>query len=634
MAHKNPGLDPGNEDLRTIDFSLTSSDQRLGTTNSAAAGTTRGTDEVWTLTDLTGVVKKLCAGVTVLETRVDDLQESVRRVAPEWIKHKLASAEEDLAQSFDALMTMNERVTTRETDFAKLAVKVMGLEEEIKGLIAVVGGTGDRQVGEHQSVGMERQPAGMEARPKHDWSFVKRPPVEQQGGGRWNFARTPAPRDHRQEALMGMLRSTPAGDHLRFQSAGVGSGIPPQASTPTLRTDDWEIISQAAGDLDDRIPEKEVPRRSSAGVSDRRGGGVEQDKDHSDHGDRPSRATKKKLRAKDSRSRSTAGQALSTSRCSRKFSTTDDSDTDSDSDEQSRHVKRASSVMPKIQTFTGKSSEWRSFIFNFRQIARQLKWSETKKRQNLLACLRSKAVEFIQNKPRHILSDYKQLRDALAQRYDLQEHPPTARRQFMALKQEEGEALEEFADRILNKASEAFQHMDDGSVQTLASEAFLKGCKDRCAAYEASKKDYITLFDALQAMRDAVANLKTFGRSPSIATARQVMVRDQDAEKVKEREEHSKLVTQFTCSASDTPRGEAMAQQPRYRERAQTPTRMRSRSRSPSPNARCFNCGKSGHWRDECTGKLTCFQCNKEGHMARDCRDTEVKGNSKQEGSN
>jgi len=54
----------------------------------------------------------------------------------------------------------------------------------------------------------------------------------------------------------------------------------------------------------------------------------------------------------------------------------------------------------------------------------------------------------------------------------------------------------------------------------------------------------------------------------------------------------------------------------------------RERGRGPQLKDSCFNCGKSGHWANECreersqrrdTRELTCFKCGKTGHKRIDC---------------
>ena len=118
--------------------------------------------------------------------------------------------------------------------------------------------------------------------------------------------------------------------------------------------------------------------------------------------------------------------------------------------------KRSNLQLPKMQTFDGKSSEWGPFIFQFRKMAKAGKWSDREKPDSLLACPRGKAIAYIQSKPKSCRSHYKALLDLLDRRYGMLELPSTARRQLVAMRQEEGESLEDFADRVMLKIGEGY----------------------------------------------------------------------------------------------------------------------------------------------------------------------------------
>ena len=100
-----------------------------------------------------------------------------------------------------------------------------------------------------------------------------------------------------------------------------------------------------------------------------------------------------------------------------------------------------------------------------------------------MASLRGKAMNFIMSKPRQVQDDYKVLKDVLEMRFGKIEHPTSARRQLSYLKQEEGESLEDYTDKVSTKVSEAYPGIDEEMEQDLAKEAFLRGCHHRSAAY-------------------------------------------------------------------------------------------------------------------------------------------------------
>ena len=88
----------------------------------------------------------------------------------------------------------------------------------------------------------------------------------------------------------------------------------------------------------------------------------------------------------------------------------------------------------------------------------------------------------------------------------------TQHQQLGYLRQEEGETLEDYSDKVLTKVSEAYPGIDDEMEQDLAKEAFLRGCHHRSAAYAAAKKDPVTLQEALEEVQNSAVNLKAFSR--------------------------------------------------------------------------------------------------------------------------
>ena len=321
-------------------------------------------------------------------------------------------------------------------------------------------------------------------------------------------------------------------------------------------------------------------------------------------------------------------------------STIIDSSTSSDSDSNPGNRsgdsrRKAAGVIPKINPFSGKKDEWRGFMFNFRQMAKQLQWSEREKKANLLMCLRGKAAEHVYNSKKSSYATYRDLGELLAERFDSVEQPMTARRQLMSLNQEIGESLEDFGDRVLAKATEGWKgNVDESSVQLLAKECFLRGCRDKNAALQASQWNPVTLSEAMKEVRMASANMEAFGRkNPPVATRGVSFKEDwtpdqgQFLEWVKDYIKHLDLKNGQKSPATDTPRAtqESGAATPRAaesRNRSPPPSSPRrdSRSRSPSPRGTCWTCGSKDHWKGECPKKGTvCYNCQGEGHLSRDC---------------
>ena len=289
----------------------------------------------------------------------------------------------------------------------------------------------------------------------------------------------------------------------------------------------------------------------------------------------------------------------------------EDSETSSESPDDRRG--RRAPPLPKPPMFDGKQPDWQGFLFQFRELARAGKWSTRGKHDRLLACLKGKAVAYIQSRPRSERRDYYTLQDMLNKRYGLVELPTTARRQLQSLKQEE--TLDDFADRVLIKATKGFSDVSDQVLQGLAVENFQKGCRDKAAAFTAAEQNPDTLNEAMQDLRSASANLKAFGRSSSVAV-RQVTFKESDDSSGKDRKssrsaEQQELLGEnrdlLKCSSRDNAPGWR-------RSTATSPPR----SRSPSPQ-HCYVCQQLGHFAQDCKEKPICYRCRKPGHLAAAC---------------
>ena len=257
--------------------------------------------------------------------------------------------------------------------------------------------------------------------------------------------------------------------------------------------------------------------------------------------------------------------------------------------------RHKSPPFPKLQVFSGERSEWNAFIFQFMKAAQFHGWREQEKCDRLLASLRGKAVDFIMTKPRTLQKHFHELRDALEQRFNRREHPIIARRQLSFLRQAEGESLEDYADRVLAKVSEAYPGVDEEIEQDLAKEAFLKGCQNHSAAYATAEKDPSTLQDTLEEVHSSAVNLKAFGRG-SVLTRRVSFVGEEDDGEM----ENTQANEEFRKKQYEQHRS--------------------ARGKSVSANSvRCYKCGGYGHMARKCRKELRCFSCGKTGHMRSEC---------------
>ena len=323
--------------------------------------------------------------------------------------------------------------------------------------------------------------------------------------------------------------------------------------------------------------------------------GTRQVRDCSDHG------SQSEVRASHSRrrqpSRASQRTRRSSSRWWRRTSSSSSEGSRSPSAGVSGRRRWKSPSLPKPQMFSGKAGEWNSFIFQFAKTARYYGWDQHDKADRLLASLRGKAVDFIRKKQRKVQDDYRTLRDTLEQRFGKLEHPIAARCQLLYVRQEEGESIEDFADRILTKVNKAYPGIE--MEQDLAKDAFLRGCQNRSAAYAAAEKDPETLQDALEEVQNSVVNLKAFGRGSAVTRQISFAGREEKEEEDSGTEEEKvrKLFEKFMKE--------------RHSERSG-----RSRGRSAM---RCYSCNGLGHMQRDCTEGPSCFGCGEKGHMRADC---------------
>ena len=264
---------------------------------------------------------------------------------------------------------------------------------------------------------------------------------------------------------------------------------------------------------------------------------------------------------------------------------------DSESKESwDRHARnRRMPPFPKLPAFDEEAAEW-------------------EKRNQLLGCLRGKAITYVQSRTKAERKDYYALKELLNQRYGIMELPATARRYLQSMRQEEAESLDDFADPVLVKVAEAYPEVPDDTLQILATKNFLRGCKDRSAAYAAAERKPDDLQMAMQEVRDAAANLKIFGRSGGML-ARQVTFKEAEENKSAGLTSEQKALVGFLK--------ELFQSEGKPVERRSTAS-SRNRSRSPSPG-RCYKCQEPGHRARECNKTPICFKCGKPGHISPDC---------------
>ena len=94
----------------------------------------------------------------------------------------------------------------------------------------------------------------------------------------------------------------------------------------------------------------------------------------------------------------------------------------------------------------------------------------------------------------------------IGQRFDLKDVPVAARQNLHSIKQLEDESIEAFLQRVMTVASDGFARADNETLQNVAVEAFLRGCRNKDAAMIVLNEGPTNIQTACQRVKLLVAN--------------------------------------------------------------------------------------------------------------------------------
>ena len=104
--------------------------------------------------------------------------------------------------------------------------------------------------------------------------------------------------------------------------------------------------------------------------------------------------------------------------------------------------------------------------------------------------------------------NYDKLKTELGLRFNIKDAPVAARQKLHVIKQTEEEGLEEFLQRVLTTAMDGFHVADNTTVQKLATEAFLRGCRHKEAASLTLNQNPMSIQEACRSVKTILANKK------------------------------------------------------------------------------------------------------------------------------
>lgn len=269
-----------------------------------------------------------------------------------------------------------------------------------------------------------------------------------------------------------------------------------------------------------------------------------------------------------------------------------------------KNKKRSRSPpVPKMRTFNGEGGEdWETFIHQFERVAHDREWGEEKKLAKFLDCLSGVAAKYAF---RIKANKWKKIKSEMKRRFSVKEDPASARRQLVYMRQNEGESLEEFSQRVYFMALDGYKGEKTETVDKIGVEHFLRGIRDKHAAERAFEHAPSTIAKALKYVKKAIATHKAIygsSRQPNY-TAKFAFTEPEDELGVRLA---STPFHQGSFGSGNPSRGKQPTQAKVFTQSVGTSTTppsspRRSNFRSNSPRfGSCFNCGDRNHYIKEC----------------------------------
>jgi hypothetical protein len=167
-------------------------------------------------------------------------------------------------------------------------------------------------------------------------------------------------------------------------------------------------------------------------------------------------------------------------------------------------------MMPKLPVYDGTSYSWDSFRNMFEMRANALGWDEMERLENMCLCLTGKAVDYyvkIRNQGK--CRTFREFLQQMDLRFNRREDPAIIRMQFAHLKQAVEETLEDWSERVMTKANEAFTGIDPAFIEQEMITRFCSGSNDKEAAQFVMNSSPTSLEDAMKRFRRYRENLLT-----------------------------------------------------------------------------------------------------------------------------
>jgi len=269
-------------------------------------------------------------------------------------------------------------------------------------------------------------------------------------------------------------------------------------------------------------------------------------------------------------------------------------------EERRRHHPRRREGPPhnKLSTYDG-SKDWNPFEMQFERSGRLYGWDDADMLDRLIEALRDKALKFFAEQTATVRSDYFEIRSKMRQRFGAKDDPMTVRRQLQDLRQGEKETLEEYAERAYELAVGGYPGALDATLETIATEAFLKGCSEKRAALSAMDRQPTTLDQARQLVKNAISNQRVLLGDGKVKV-RQVHFEDFEEAEPKVREVKADRDVNKRMDALEKKVSQLAEKVEQALQQLTSSRRPPTPPGSPRQNMRCYSCNNPGHLAREC----------------------------------
>ena len=196
-------------------------------------------------------------------------------------------------------------------------------------------------------------------------------------------------------------------------------------------------------------------------------------------------------------------------------------------DETRRIVADTQSRYVNLDKFDGKVGEWVNWYHQFEFLATHYNWDDRERLVRLVSCLKGPALTAHRNFSQRARNTYAHCIAALQERYGSRKPALiiTLRAELSTVRQEEGESMDTFGDRVYALTNQAYPDLAPALLQCLAVPAFLKGLRDRNAAQAMKFRDPKSIQEAVVTVTHIQGASRIFGNR-AVPTARPVSFGD------------------------------------------------------------------------------------------------------------